>query len=279
VLCFLSVFAASSFAPAQQTSSRIVDVSFNSAALRRTTSFTIVRPATDPPPTGYPVLVILHGLGRNHRTLIDNQDTLRLLLTEPYLIVLPDSQRGWWIDSDSGKYESMLIEIIDKVKAEQPVSRVGKDWAILGWSMGGFGAVHFAENHPDSVGFVGSIIGHLDFPRSKGLPRDQQFPIDTKVFGDDRRQWEHQNPCHHAAALRNVVVAIIIANEAFDRTMNEDFLRCANQAHLLPEVTRIEGEHVFTSVEAGLDILLPRVARYFDRTKAPAELVLCPRNT
>lgn len=267
ILCLLWLLGAVSYVAAQQHASRVQDFSFESAALHTVTTFTVVRPASDPPPGGYPVLVILHGLGRNHRTLIENPDTLRLLLAQPYLIVLPDSGRGWWVDSGVGRYESMLVEVINKVKNEQPVSLRRKDWAVLGWSMGGFGAVHFAEKHPDNVGLVGSIIGLLDFPRSKGLPKDQQFPIDTRVFGDDSREWSKQNPCDHVAALRNMVIAIVIANQAFDRTMNEDFLRCAKKAHLRPEVNRIDGTHVFASVEAGLEILLPRVAEYFQQSK------------
>jgi S-formylglutathione hydrolase FrmB len=263
ILCLLSYLGSASPATAEQADSRVQDLSFESAALHATTTFTLVRPASDPPPGGYPVLMILHGLGRNHRTLTENPDTLRLLLAQPYLIVLPDSGRGWWIDSGEGNYESMLLEVIDKVKGEQRVSPLRKDWAILGWSMGGFGAVHFAEDRPDKVGFVGSIIGLLDFPRSEGLPPDQRFAIDARVFGDDRHRWERLNPCHRTAALRNLVVATVIANEAFDRTMNENFLRCARQAHLRPEVTRIEGEHLFPSVEMGLKILLARVAEYF----------------
>lgn len=270
-LSLLWFVAAVSVAIGQQTTSRIPDVAFESAALHRVTSFTLVRPASDPPPSGYPVLIILHGLGRNHRTLIDNQDTRRLLLAQPYFIVLPDSGRGWWINSEVGRYESMLLEVMKKVKKEQPVSPLRKDWAILGWSMGGFGAVHFAEDHPGRFGFVGSIIGLLDFPRIQGLPPDQRFPVDKRVFGDDPERWRQQNPCHHARTLRNMVVTTVIANEAFDRTMNENFLRCAMQARVWPEVTRIEGGHVFISVYKGLKVLLPRVARYFNETTKPLE--------
>lgn len=262
--CCTLVLLIASGAAAQQSDARIEQVFFRSAALQTTASFTLVRPAADPPRDGYPVLFILHGLGRNQRTLIDNPDTRRLLLAQRYVIVLPDSQRGWWMDSGEGKYESMLLEVVDQVRAGQSVSHLRKRWAILGWSMGGFGAVHFAEDHPERFGFVGSIIGLLDFPKVEGLPADQRFPVDQRVFGDNPRLWAKWNPCRHAGSLRSTRLALVIADDAFDHTMNENFLRCARLAGLQPKANHIPGAHVFSSVQEGLELLLPQVAQFFN---------------
>jgi S-formylglutathione hydrolase FrmB len=257
---------------AQQSGTRIEDVSFSSAALGRQAVFSVVVPSQPPPAGGYPVLMILHGLGRNHRTLLENGGTLALLQAQPFLIVLPDSEKGWWIDSPvSGKnYDGMLLEVVSEVQTRFPVSRSSQQWGVMGWSMGGFGTLHFAERHPQLVSFVGSIIGLLDFPRVDGLPDGQRFPVDGSVFGSDASAWAQENPSHHLAPLAGKDLEIVIAEQAFDRTMNENFIQQAQAAGLHLEIYRIEGEHVFTSVIQGLGILLPRAAAHFGQTSIPA---------
>jgi S-formylglutathione hydrolase FrmB len=250
---------------AQGIDGRVETVSFFSRALGRTAPFSVVVPAQNPPPMGYAVLMILHGLGRNHLTLLENADTLALLKAQPFLTVLPDSQRGWWIDSSvSGlKYDTMLGEVIAEVEKRYPVGKSSARWGVAGWSMGGFGAVHFAERHPDQISFVASIIGLLDYPRTDGLPLGQRFPVDTHVFGDSPDEWNDQNPSLHLEPLAGKDLVIVVAEQAFDRTMNENFLDRARNAGLTPEVFRIQGEHVFSSVFGGLQLVLARAAAHF----------------
>ena len=243
---------------------RTEDVTFFSTALNKNAEFSVVIPAQAPPAGGYSVLVILHGLGRTHRTLLENADTLALLEKQNYLIVLPDSGKGWWLDStvSGAKYESMLTEVLQQVEQRYHVSTAPERWGIAGWSMGGFGAVHFAERHASRFGFVGSIIGLLDFPRTD-LPEGQNFRVDTSVFGSDAGAWGAENPSQHVKALAGKKVVVVIADEAFDRTMNENFLQQARVAGLQPEVVHIPGGHIFSSVAQGLEILLPRATSYF----------------
>jgi S-formylglutathione hydrolase FrmB len=263
LICFFVAASLCSIAAAQQNA--VETLSFASNALAQTETFTVVRPDHPPGPEGYPVLIILHGLGRNQKTLLEQPETRELMLHQKALIILPDSGRGWWIDSpaEGAKYDSMLMEVVAEVRRRFPVSAKKDEWGVLGWSMGGFGAVHFAERHPEVVNFVGSIIGLLDYPRADGLPEDQRFPIDTSVFGDDPPGWARENPSLHVRLLHGKDIVVVIGTAAFDRTMNENFVRSAASAGIPVEVQRIQGAHVFTTVASGLSILLPRAQAHF----------------
>lgn len=243
---------------AAQQVDRVQSVSFDCHALDAKTTFTIVKPEAPPGPDGYAVLLILHGLGRNQRTLLDQHETRDMILHQTALLVLPDSGRGWWIDSPEGgaKYDTMLMEVVEEVRRRYPVSSESKHWGVIGWSMGGFGAMHFAENHPEIVSFVGSIIGLLDYPKVDGLPEGQRFPINNEVFGSSPSVWASLNPSLHISRLTGKKIVLVIGNQAFDRTMNENFLRAAVSAGLPVKVHRIDGAHSFPTVVAGLSILL-----------------------
>lgn len=274
---FALLFLAHSFA-AEQKDARIEEVMFHSAALNGPATFSVVLPTQQPPAGGYPVLLILHGLGRNHHTLLDNAETLDLLKAQPYVIVLPDSARGWWIDSPvSGtNYDGMLLDVIAEVEKRYPVSQSPSLWGVMGWSMGGFGTLHFAEHHPERISFVGSVIGLLDFPRVEGLPEGQRFPVDRSVFGAEADEWSKENPSQHVTQLAGKKLVVVVGMQAFDRTMNENFLNRAQANGLHPEVYRIEGAHVFPTVASGLRILLPLATVHFSQAKPPA--ISAPNN-
>jgi S-formylglutathione hydrolase FrmB len=241
-------------------------VSFDSHALGHAATFTVIVPQQPAGVGGYSVLLVLHGLGRNQRTLLDQPETHDLMLRQNALLVMPDSGRGWWIDSDAGRYDAMLLEVVAEVQREFPVSRDPTRWGVIGWSMGGFGAMRFAERHPEAVSFVGTIIGLLDFPRGD-LPKDQSFAIDARVFGADPSLWPRENPSQHLGALAGKDIVLVIGEQAFDRTMNENFLRAAVAAGLPVEAHRIPGGHLFPTVVAGLEILLPRAQEHFERAR------------
>jgi hypothetical protein len=56
--------------------------------------------------------------------MTEASETLALLQTQPFLIVLRDSGRGWWIDSavSGDRSDARLQEVITEVENRYPVS-------------------------------------------------------------------------------------------------------------------------------------------------------------
>jgi len=242
-----------------------MEYSYHSTALGKEQLFTVVQPVGSRPARGWPVLFLLHGHGRNHRTLIDNPATRALLRGRGYLIILPDTGGGWYVDSpvnSSSRYGQAFDELFRLASEQFHLSSDRHDRAIAGWSMGGFGAMYHAGRTPGRFGFAGSMIGLLDFPRSEGLPENQRYRIPEQIFGPDPAVWRQFNPTTALRHLERTKLFIVVAAQAFDRTMNENFICQARARGIKPRVTIIEGRHTFASVTAALPLLLRAVSRH-----------------
>jgi S-formylglutathione hydrolase FrmB len=111
----------------------------------------------------YPVLYFLHGLGENEQVLV-NSGGLNLVddLWEQnrlgeFLIVTPAAGRSFYINSHDGKvrYEDFFVkEFIPAIESRYRVRAERKTRGISGVSMGGYGALHLALEHPQLFGSV-----------------------------------------------------------------------------------------------------------------------------
>ncbi|AEH08083.1 MULTISPECIES: alpha/beta hydrolase [Protofrankia] len=128
---------------------------FPSAARGRTVSVTVVSPA-GAAVDGLPVCLVLHGRGDDARhavTLLGLDtalaDTVRAGVP-PFTVVAVDGGETYWHPRASGDDPERMIlgEVLPRL-ADQGLrtSRL----AVIGWSMGGYGALLFARRHPDLV--------------------------------------------------------------------------------------------------------------------------------
>ncbi len=264
VLSFVSLL------PAQE---RITFHQVPSAALGRSLPVTVVAPERTTAPTEAPVLFFLHGRGRHHRSLLEAPAvpaTRAALLNAPFFIVLPQGEDGWYLDSPAqpgARYEAWLEEVVAWTNRTLPVSVAAKHRGIAGWSMGGYGAVRFAQTHPGAFGFVGSVIGLLDFPRAETLPEGQNYRVPVARFTADPAVWATLNPLHAVEALRGAHVTLVLATRGFERTMNENFLAALAAKQLPAEVHWLEGGHEFALVERALPLIIDAAARTFQNRK------------
>lgn len=251
---------------------RIRTITLTSAALNQTLPLTIVEPKREgaASPVGnreqIPVLYFLHGRGRHHASLIEDEVTRWVLLDTPFYVVLPQGLDGWYINSPlvgEDQYETYLEEVIAWVEAHVPVRRDAAGRGIGGWSMGGYGAVRFAQSHPGGFGFMASVIGLLDFPREETLPEGQNYKVPTARFGRDPGSWKAMNPLYSIGQLRGSTITLVLSETGFERTMNERFIDAAATMGLPVRIHHLSGGHQFDVVRRAVPLVLDDAALTF----------------
>lgn len=162
----------------------------------------------------YPVLYFLHGLGGNEQMLVSSggwnivEDLWQARKIGKFLIVTPDADTTFYINSENGRvpYESFFVrEFIPFIdRAYRTISdRSGR--GIGGISMGGYGALHLAFDHPklfvsvsaNSAALLAKIPNiHFASPQEALLLRA------LRPFGAhfDRAFWNRNDPLHLARA-------------------------------------------------------------------------------
>ena len=164
--------------------------------------------------TRYPLLILLHGLGGDGEGwfaggyLVDILDrAIASGRIQPMVVVMPDGGNGYWMNwatEKDSRYAS-LVEPATRRWAQRRF-RTDERVAIGGISMGGFGALSIALQHPRRYAAVLSFSGALFralptgrsvYMRAFGYPglRQARFsffnPIDLARFGraDDETIW------------------------------------------------------------------------------------------
>jgi len=238
---------------------RIEAVTFSSAVLNRDKTFSAVLPkAYDRSRGQWPVLFLFHGRGRHERSLVDDPACRKVLLSAPFVVVFPDGDDGWYIDSPvrtGDRYQAYVEEVVDVADRRYRLSPRRESRGLSGWSMGGYGAMRLAEARPEEFGAVAPVIGLLDFPR-KGLPEGQSYRVPVDRFGAEADVWRRFNPITHADRLRDTSILIVTADRAFDRTMNENFAGRLKELGIRHEWRMLEGKHTFDVVRQALPMVI-----------------------
>lgn len=187
----------------------------------------------------YPVLYLLHGGAGGH----SSQWTAGGGAVEPLtagkrlITVMPDGGKvGWytnWVNTSAGaqSWEHFhLYQLLPWVDANLRTLASKQGRAIAGLSMGGFGAIHYAQQRPDLFAYAASFSGALDLGNAgirsvvteqaaqNLLPIDGPFgppvwPLDTV--------WNEKNPITRADRLRNVQVALYAGSGIHDADVLE----------------------------------------------------------
>lgn len=225
----------------------------------RRREFWVYRPGV-PDSADLPVVYFLHGYPGNERAVADSglAPALEQLFASgvrPFVVVAPNGQSSprhdtEWTDSADGqvRLENWVVNLlVPAVEGAHHRDRAHR--AVVGFSMGGFGAMNLGLKHPDLFGQIVSIAGYFRVDDPDGM-------------GDDDPRWVADNsPDQHVAAGAASRMLLITAAGEHDPLIAGEaqrFRRLAEAAGQNPAVATAPGPHTFDLVVAQV----PAVARF-----------------
>jgi putative tributyrin esterase len=163
------------------------DVVFHSAALNRDMPYRVVLPASVAAGQKLPVVYLLHGGGGDFREWSNDSDVAQFA-ERGLILVMPEGNSSYYTNSvqqPQDRYEDYIVsDLISDVESKFPAATGRPNRAIVGVSMGGFGAVTLAIRHPGLFAFAGGLSSAIDVPRRAfTIKRLQQSRHYESIFG------------------------------------------------------------------------------------------------
>jgi S-formylglutathione hydrolase FrmB len=220
-----------------------VDVRWRSHVMGKAMSFLLYKPRPAPPlSTPSPVLYLLHGSGHDRMSVAGQVlSAPAMLALGSALLVVPDGDQGWWLDSlarAGSRYAEYFWELVAYVDSHYDTCLQREKRGVCGFSMGGYGAFHLASEHPDRIGSASSLLGTLDIV--------QLFPDYHRLnllLGPNLAAWRLHNPHDVAHKLGQTRMWFCAAQDGLDRPQNEAFAQKLSAAGLPFEFHMYSGNH------------------------------------
>jgi putative tributyrin esterase len=111
---------------------------------------------------------------------------------------MPEGDSSYYVNSAQqprDRFEDyIVIDLLRNVESKFPVSSDPAKRAIVGVSMGGYGAVTLASKHPGLFAFAGGLSAALDVPsRPFSIKRLEQWRRHRSIFGEWGSQAQRSN--------------------------------------------------------------------------------------
>lgn len=177
------------------------DVIFRSKALNRDMSYRVYLPMYIAPGKRLPVVYLLHGAGNNFHEWSNYSDVSRFAASSfagGLVLVMPEGNSSYYTNSVGNpkqRYEDYISkDLIADVESRFPVIAASGGRAVVGVSMGGFGAIKLALDYPFLFAFAGALSPALDPPsRPFSLKRPLQWFYYRSTFGPWGSDILHRN--------------------------------------------------------------------------------------
>ncbi len=171
------------------------------------------------PSTRWPVLYLLHGATMSHADWMDNTDVETLTAPTDLLVVMPDAgtlgyYSDWWNGGAGGPPKWETFHLIELRQLLERNWHAGDKRVIAGLSMGGYGAMEYAERQPGMFLAAASFSGVLDTVGGHADTAAALVPgltWATDLWGDPVAQanvWKAHNPTANAAALKGTALYV-----------------------------------------------------------------------
>jgi putative tributyrin esterase len=223
------------------------DITFHSTALDRDMPYRVILPAAIPAGKKLPVVYLLHGGGGGFRDWSNYSDVARFA-EKGLILVMPEGESSYYTnaaDRPQDRYEDYIAtDLIADVERQFPAASGRAQRAIMGISMGGFGAVNLALKHPDLFSFAAGISSALDVPsRPFSIKRIQQYRQHAAIFGP----WKSEH--------RRANDPFILARSVDPARTPYFYLTCGDQEGLLPAnhqfASLLKARHIASEFRGG----------------------------
>lgn len=210
------------------------DVIFHSASLERDIPYRVILPKEVSANKRLPVVYLLHGGGGGFHDWSNYSDVGRFA-EQGLILVMPEGNSSYYTNSSDrpqDRYEDYVIkDLITDVERRFPADAGRNSRAIVGVSMGGYGAIKVALKHPEMFTFAAGISPAIDVPtRPFSIKRIGQWRQHRSIFGPWGGKIQHENDPY------------VLAERADPRTAPYLFLSCGEQEGLLPANRRLARE-------------------------------------
>ncbi len=228
---FLGFLLLPAIAAAQSTADCSV---IQSKILSRQVPYCVILPPSfkNEPSRHYPVVYYLHGLGDNEQSLINlggwnvYDSLLKQKKVGEFVMAAPMGYRSFFINSRDGRdrYEDFFYkEFVPAVERKYRAGGSRSERALVGISMGGFGALHHAFERPAMYTAVVGIMPALfeKLPESYGNEMEEKML--TSVFGNASHPEYFQKVSVFALASQRPAAELKRLKIAFNAGSSDDY--------------------------------------------------------
>lgn len=223
----------------EQYKPRVVELTISTPAFTEPTKVHVNLPVgyDADPNRRWPVTYFLAGTMNTYKTLNTFVDGVGLTKDFPSLVVSPNGDSGYWSDWYNGgsfgtpMYETYVIEQLIPLIDEHFRTRADRSHrAVMGVSMGGYGAMMYAARHPDLFASAASVSGAVNSntgPIGAAVSLSPTFQGGTvdAIYGSRASQeirWRGHNPPDLADNLRGLDLQLRTANGVLNPGIGEN---------------------------------------------------------
>lgn len=163
------------------------DQVLQSTILNRSVEYAVLLPAGyNETEDSYPVVYLLHGYGDDETAWYKNGGLQyyvdkHLAETGPMIYVMPQGFRTYYIDKYNGNFPYMdmfVDELVPEIDSRLRTKKDKSQRAVMGYSMGGYGALILPAMHPDVF--------------SVGIPLSMSFRTDEQYIAESQSSFDNQ---------------------------------------------------------------------------------------
>ncbi|MFI5680212.1 alpha/beta hydrolase [Streptomyces cellulosae] len=196
---------------------RTLDMTVRSRAMRSSVRVRVILPKSwrSERRRTFPVLYMLHGGEDDYTSWTRETDVEALAENSEVLVVMPDGGRhGYYSDWYAGTPRWETFHTVELVRLMERRFRANSSRAVLGLSMGGFGALNYAARHRGTYRYVASMSSYVDLDEPSvryllGLTSAMEGVDLKQVWGDPKERddiWRAHNPAARPRAFRGTKV-------------------------------------------------------------------------